>query len=346
MAILVALLLPAVQQAREAARRNQCRNNLRQLLLALHTYHDQYESLPAGTVDATGPIRNVPDGFHHNWVVAILPHLDEIPIDRMIDPGQGIYHSFHFPVRETLLPLLLCPSESKDVPRHATVTKESVHPALCNYAGNHHPWEAPIDVDNRGVLFLNSYLSLGHIRDGTSYTIAVGEFRRGLDDLGWASGTRATLRNTWLSPNRTPGGTAYYNADFQVLALSDQGAGGWYAEEPDYDQSETDVSGTDPEPDEGSEPPDSYGGYGDSDSYGSYGAADDGPQQEPGLRPDVKELLQVDPKLIVGGFGSPHDGGSFVGRADGSVHFVNEAISAEAWHQAGDRADGELPLGF
>lgn len=345
MAILVALLLPAVQQAREAARRTVCKNHLRQIGLALQTYHDQYRMLPAGTVNATRPIRNVPAGFHHNWIIALLPYLDEVPLERTIDPRQDVYHRSHFATRRHLLPLLLCPSD--DARTHAGVTTEPLEPALCNYAGNHHPWEAPIDVDNRGVLYLNSYLPLTQIPDGTSHTIAVGEFLRAMDDLGWASGTRATLRNTWLPPNITPGGMAYYNGiEFQQDAVSDQGFAGWYTEEPATE--EADAASTESDPGEDADAVEelmeasSYGDYGNFGSYGDYGAFDTGPSPEPGLRPEVKARLEADPQLIVGGFGSPHEGGVQVLLADGSVRFVSENIGPRSWHQHADRADGDL----
>ena len=189
MAILVVLLLPAVQQGREAARRTVCKNNLKQLGLALQTYHDQYSMLPAGTVNATGPIRNVPAGYHHNWVIALLPHLEQSAAEQLFDPRRDVYDVAHNDIRRHVIPTLLCPSDA--VTRsHATVTIESLEPALTNYAGVHHPVEAPIDVDNRGVLYLNSFLPLTQIHDGTSHTVAIGEFKRAMDDLGWASGTR------------------------------------------------------------------------------------------------------------------------------------------------------------
>ncbi len=66
--ILVALLLPAVQAAREAARRMSCSNNLAQLIVALHNYQMAHETFPAGSVNPTGPIVNLPTGYHHNWL--------------------------------------------------------------------------------------------------------------------------------------------------------------------------------------------------------------------------------------------------------------------------------------
>ena len=75
--ILVALLLPAVNAAREAARRTQCKNNVAQLGLALHNYEMAHENLPPGVVNANGPIRSVPEGNHTSWTVQILPMIEE-----------------------------------------------------------------------------------------------------------------------------------------------------------------------------------------------------------------------------------------------------------------------------
>jgi hypothetical protein len=79
--------------------------------------------------------------------------------------------------------------------------------ALSNYAGCHHQSSAAIDSDNHGLLFLNSRIRRRDIRDGSSVTIALGEILRSDDDLGWASGTRATLRNTGWPINGLPPGT-------------------------------------------------------------------------------------------------------------------------------------------
>jgi prepilin-type N-terminal cleavage/methylation domain-containing protein/prepilin-type processing-associated H-X9-DG protein len=194
--ILVALLLPAVQAAREAARRTQCVNNLTQLILAVQNYEMTYRSYPPGTIDEKGPIVNAPQGYHHNWLGQLLPYLEEKSTYDHIDFSVGVYDDKNKPVRELQIPVLFCPSNPGSY-RHEDV-------ALSTYAGLHHDVDAPIDVDNHGVFFLNSAIRYEDVSDGVSKTIFVGE--RIMDsqpDLGWMSGTRATLRNTGIQLNAT-----------------------------------------------------------------------------------------------------------------------------------------------
>src|SRR6185295_10285629 len=75
-AVLISLLLPAVQQAREAARRAQCKNSLCQIGLAIHNYEMAHNVLPPGSVNPTGPIRSEPQGYHMSWAVQILPYIE------------------------------------------------------------------------------------------------------------------------------------------------------------------------------------------------------------------------------------------------------------------------------
>ena len=84
-AILISLLLPAVQQAREAARRTQCRNNLAQIGIALHSYQLTYEMLPPASINETGPIVYGAQGYHLSWIVQILPMLGEDNVFRHVD---------------------------------------------------------------------------------------------------------------------------------------------------------------------------------------------------------------------------------------------------------------------
>src|SRR5438309_5217157 len=74
---LIALLLPAVQAAREAARRVQCCNSLMQLSLGLKSYEASHEVLPPGVINPTGPIKNQPKGYHVGWLVQLLPFIEQ-----------------------------------------------------------------------------------------------------------------------------------------------------------------------------------------------------------------------------------------------------------------------------
>jgi len=192
--ILVGLLLPAVQAAREAARRCSCVNNLSQLALALHHYEFNSENLPSGVINPTGPIRNEPIGQHISWIVQILPQIEQQNVYSHIDQQAGTYAPANLDARRQTIEILRCPSSRYTVPRY--LDPSDVTCPASNYAGCHHDSEAPIDVDNNGVLFLNSRLRFSEIRDGTSQTIMLGELIPSEDILGWASGTRSTLRNT------------------------------------------------------------------------------------------------------------------------------------------------------
>ena len=206
-AILISLLLPAVQQAREAARRTQCRNNLVQLVLAMHNYEMAYEMLPPGTINPTGPIKSIPSGYHMSWLVQLLPYVDQESVYRHIDFTVGAYDPKNMKTRGVILPTFLCPSDP------GIGSSNNGRVAQTNYAGCHNDSEAPIEVDNNGVLFLNSSIRYRQITDGASNTIMIGETSYNGLSLGWMSGTRATLRNTSginveTSQQFAPGGRA------------------------------------------------------------------------------------------------------------------------------------------
>lgn len=190
--ILVALLLPAVQQAREAARRTQCKNNLVQIGLALHNYEMAFGRLPPGTVNLTGPIVNTPQGYHFGWMVQVLPMIDHQNVYRRFDFNLSVYDAVNKTPRSANVVCFHCPS-----------VWTGVVAGSGNYAGCHHDSEAPIDVDNNGVLFLNSSLRYEEIPDGSSHTFFVGEHLGNAEPLGWASGTSATLRNAGSPINTT-----------------------------------------------------------------------------------------------------------------------------------------------
>jgi len=198
-AVLISLLLPAVQQAREAARRTQCKNNLMQLGLALHNYEMAFEILPPGCVNETGPVRNVEEGYHMSWIVQILPMLEQANTFGSIDFDASAYAAANGGVRGIVISTALCPS---DWQRGMTNGLRTI--GMNNYAACFGGEDVPIDMKNNGVMFLNSSIGFRQIRDGASNTIMVGEKCVVEDalDLGWMSGTRSTLRNTGVPINK------------------------------------------------------------------------------------------------------------------------------------------------
>jgi prepilin-type N-terminal cleavage/methylation domain-containing protein/prepilin-type processing-associated H-X9-DG protein len=176
---LVAMLLPALQSAREVARRTSCLNNMAQLALALHDYEYHYETFPPGVTNPDGPIRNEAEGIHVSWIVKILPYMEERAVFQRFDQAAGAYAAVNSEPLAAALPILQCPAARDDFGPDDQVRRSS-------YAGCHHDSEAPIDIDNNGLLFLNSRVTY----------ILFGEVLVTEKSLNWASGTRATLRNT------------------------------------------------------------------------------------------------------------------------------------------------------
>jgi len=219
-AILIALLLPAVQQAREAARRTQCKNNLMNICLALHNYMMAHEVLPPGTQNATGPIVSGPAatgrdpavpravggddpqpaptgpvGYHMSWTTQILPYIEQQNAYSKIDFQKSVYDAANLPVMQHTITTYMCPSDYGPTSSGNRIVRT-------NFRGVHHDQEAAINVDQNGVLYLNSAVRYEDITDGSSSTIFVGEANLQLNSsLGWMSGTRATLRNTGTAIN-------------------------------------------------------------------------------------------------------------------------------------------------
>lgn len=190
-AILIALLLPAVQAAREAAWRTQCKNNLMQIGIAVNNYDLAFEMLPPGCVNATGPIRNVSEGYHMSWIVQLLPMLEQNAVFSKVSFVEGAYGPMNGGISRSMFPTLNCPTDGV------------VLPGASNYAGCFSGEDVAIDVNNTGVMYLNSSIGYQQIRDGASNTILCGERKivAGVTELGWMSGTMATLRNTGVPIN-------------------------------------------------------------------------------------------------------------------------------------------------
>lgn len=121
--LLIALLLPAVQMAREAARRIQCGNNLKQQGIALHLYHDTHGALPSGyvsfrTSDGSGPVGAAIDPLTWDaapgwsWSSLLLVYLEQAPLDASLDRTLPVWDSRHAAAIQMQLPVFRCPSSA------------------------------------------------------------------------------------------------------------------------------------------------------------------------------------------------------------------------------------------
>lgn len=178
-AILVSLLLPAVQQAREAARRTQCKNNLKQLGLALHNYHDTHQSFAPGWVD-----QNQSTAANWGWMCYVLPMLDQANLYRQLDVGgtdlgTALDQAVRLRLMTTPLPLFRCPSDTApDLNTQHTLLSASgatQATAVSNYIGANGGGDWTYDAQLTGTFGRNSRVKIRDFTDGTSNTICVGE---------------------------------------------------------------------------------------------------------------------------------------------------------------------------
>jgi prepilin-type processing-associated H-X9-DG protein len=150
-----------------------------------------FEMMPPGTVNLTGPIRNIEEGYHMSWLVQILPSIEQAGLFGMINFNESVYAPLNTAPRATVIISFLCPSDNRQ------------SGGVSSYAGCFSGDDVAIDMNNNGLLFLNSGVGYQEIRDGASNTILAGEkiVAAGFKDLGWMSGTMATLRNTEVPIN-------------------------------------------------------------------------------------------------------------------------------------------------
>jgi len=192
--ILIALLLPAVQAAREAARRSQCSNNLKQLGLALHNYHDSFKCFPSGWL-------NKPAGGNYNlwgWSALVLPYVEQAALHEQLDVGDVSLEDLATAYAATsgnpqnLLVLsqpvaaFRCPSD--DGPESNAVRDQfpwsagadTGRLATSNYVGANDSWETERGINaaprsETGLFREDSSFGFRSIRDGSSNVIALGE---------------------------------------------------------------------------------------------------------------------------------------------------------------------------
>lgn len=222
--ILVALLLPAVQAAREAARRMQCGNNLKQLALAMQNYESAHKTFPSSYFKGGYGGTEVST----SWMTGILPFIEEAPLFDRIRHGQAVGSAENLAVFQTVVPAFRCPSDGI-----SPNTGRMVGPYIGACCGDDQWWvESQTAYTNykacmgsnfgvgdfiqssprgrnanntdgfnhgNGIIFRNWIVPLDtrlrHITDGTSKTFAVGEavaWWCGWSEWGWSNGSTAT----------------------------------------------------------------------------------------------------------------------------------------------------------
>ena len=197
--ILIALLLPAVQAAREAARRSQCANHLKQLALGSLTHHEQHKHLPAGgwgTVWMGDPDRGFGREQPGGWFYSLLPFIEQSQVhDLGMGQSTALKRAAAKQVQETVLSIIHCPSRRSPRLRPCFITFRNSNVAPLNlkndYAANGGDtrfgsdgpsslqqgdttfnWPKP---NQTGIFYVRSTVTLGEIGDGTSNTMMFGE---------------------------------------------------------------------------------------------------------------------------------------------------------------------------
>ena len=204
MAILMALLLPAVQQAREAARRSECKNNLKQIGLALNNYHDMHKVFPSGWIAVNAGVPNAHQGTSGvGWAAMILPQMDQNNTYRIFssalpltDPANGAFLRAKIPAYE-------CPSDPK--PNYFKLEQDGSNTVIAelptaNYIGvfgpenlddcENSPGNLPVMADGTckgsGMFYHNSSVKISSLTDGSSSTLMTGE-RKTKANVNWYS---------------------------------------------------------------------------------------------------------------------------------------------------------------
>ena len=179
--ILIALLLPAVQAAREAARRSQCTNNLKQFGLALHNYHDSFKTFPR--YNHLGAVSGASSFYSYTVHIKILPYIEQ---QAMYDEIRTVSNNFYYETNsqtdnytaDKRIPGFVCPSDQ--------IFPDPTRIGNTNYpvcAGSNIGWDIAVARQN-GVFRMRTETNFAAILDGTSNTIMLAEQTTGDNDSG------------------------------------------------------------------------------------------------------------------------------------------------------------------
>ncbi|MDH3718018.1 MAG: DUF1559 domain-containing protein [Planctomycetota bacterium] len=229
--ILLAILLPALNSVRESGRRLSCGNNLRSLGQALHTYHTSYGRFPPSVEFDDGDDPATITDFRPNWVIWILPFIEQESLYESFDLSQPISDASNQAARNKVIATMLCPSDEGNAHEFAG---DGGSWARGNYAAN--GGNGPLssthaigiagpsspgwaDMQLRGVMGANVSLRLEDIRDGSSKTFLAGEIRIGVNSSDrrgvWAMGCAGASALYWYGSGGDANGpnSCYVAAD-------------------------------------------------------------------------------------------------------------------------------------
>jgi len=220
--VLVSLLLPAVQQAREAARRTQCKNNLKQIGLALHSYHDTFHRLPISQGMALNAANQ--NFLQRTWARSILPYIDQANIYNQWNWSLGHAAGTNRALTGTPISVYKCPSSPADTIVTVTGSGADVnHPdgptfqaGVMEYFGNSVNWDFPgrpaganaaeVAMIQGMIPYHTEGIRFSDVRDGLTNTIMVGEIAGGEKKyLGnqQPNGLQHSTQGTWATRNRS-----------------------------------------------------------------------------------------------------------------------------------------------
>jgi prepilin-type N-terminal cleavage/methylation domain-containing protein/prepilin-type processing-associated H-X9-DG protein len=251
--ILMGLLLPAVQRVRESANRTTCVNNLKQIGLALHTYHDAFLHFPPGYIDGNTNPDSTPDndvGPGWGWASFLLPYLEQQNLYNQIDFTQSVTVGRNVALSQQSLKSFQCPTDNLQAPvpvYDSTFTTPIATVAHANYVGCN-GWEECFNgaggnppatgsgTDNlvgtygqsgRGLFWRNSATRIADVTDGVSNTIIASERSSNHSPSTWTAAVPGGRCPAWMAtqpfsdPYTPPPGPPYDNADFgEALVLS------------------------------------------------------------------------------------------------------------------------------
>ncbi|MEX0678435.1 MAG: DUF1559 domain-containing protein [Pirellulales bacterium] len=363
--VLVALLLPAIQAAREAARRANCVSNLKQFGIALASYHDQLKTFPPGACNRFGPGQN-PVHVYASPHAMLLPYFEEESLHNLYDNDRSWFFQFA-EVAETVIPVFVCPSNSGDNPFKDIMLNDVLLLAFSNQVRYTHNQElgittyafckgvtdawcygksfgppGPPFVDNgrvRGMFDLNWAVPIRKITDGTSRTIAMGE---GAGGVGWPISKSFNSKGDPKDPNRWKN----LGPDGRGLLRNAQMA--WIVAEPSFDLLlpakvvGATVTACTLEP--MNKNPVSPAFADRKKLAGSMGGCNQSlPVSLPGRPlPCYKPGISSCGHHVSNNFRSDHPGGCNFLFADGSAHFLSEDINLSTYQQLSTMMAGDM----